>query len=563
QKTLKKALSYRRKAATRPWQLAGLKNTWQTHLPMTPKDQSSWHHIPDDGLTCDEVLALFESQLLESFVPVQNPYFMGHMVTTIPASVHEADIMISYLNQNMVKEETTGGASCVEKLVLHWFHQLIYQRSDDYYEELYHIPSSNLAIMVHGGTMGNLTALTIARNHALQDVAQLGIAEALKIAKKKKMVILSSERCHYSITKITASLGLGQNNLIKIPVNSDTQKICLTSLAKTIRYLEQDNVLIMACVVVASSTETGSVDDLSDVAKICQDHKIWMHVDAAWGGAYLLSAKLSPILAGIEQADSVIIDGHKLLGLTMGGGMVFLKDPKSPDVISQSSTYVLREDSRDSGRYHLEGSRPFYALKLWILCQRKGKLGLARLVEVTHKRARIFQKILLSMTDFIQTTPLETNLLTYIWCPNDLRSLFQSDPSHQASLWMFQCLNRIQDHIHHLGWSRKIAGFVSKTELTLNFYGYPRHLTVLRAIPAQATTTAWHMKDLLNDQSKMASKFFAEEIASDYHTLLYYLDSLPCDSQYKNIFGRLLARFSPKRPGHNHTNDTSKISHIR
>lgn len=539
-KTLKKALQFRRQGASMGWKLNQPTSDESPWLPKSSSQEYPWDQMPSEGLTCDETLDLVEKDLLGSFVPVQNPYFMGHMTSTIPATVHEADILISYLNQNMVKMETAGGASMVERTVLAWFHQRVYQKSDDYYHDLRSIPSCNVALMVHGGTMGNLTALTIARNHALKNADTIGITEALAKSGYNKAVILSSERCHYSIGKINGILGLGKDQLIKIPVNPKTQKMDTGRLEKTIVHLQSNKTLIIACVAVASSTETGSVDDLEVIADICSRHQIWFHVDAAWGGAYLLSDKLSPILKGVHRADSVVVDGHKLLGLTMGGGMIFFKDPTACQLIRQTSHYVLRDDSADSGRFHLEGSRPFYALKLWMLCQRKGSSGLAKLVEGSHSRARVFENRLAHEDSFVQTTPLETNILTYRWCSPKLRVLLECDPYHPGSCWLFECLDRVQDHIHDLGWSRQLVGFVSKTKLELNFLGKYQKMIVLRAVPSQATTTAWHIKDLLQDQRRAGEAFLASQIQTHIHTLLSFKESLPVHSPLYNHWHDLL-----------------------
>lgn len=534
-KTLKRALLFRQSSMT-SWKKTD--SSWSCRS--SSSEMYRWDEIPEEGLRCDEVLEMFERDVVSSCVPVQNPYFMGHMTTTLPAAVHEADILISYMNQNMVKVETSGGANQLEQVVLSQMHELIYGRSKDYYKELLAISSRQVALMVSGGTMGNLTALTIARNIKLPDIDSLGLSEALRGCGYQKAVVLSSERCHYSLAKICGILGLGKDQLIRIPVDLNTQKMRVDILQRTIEHLERDHVLILACVAVASSTETGSIDDLSEIARICESYGIWFHVDAAWGGAYLLSKKLSRMLIGIEQADSVVIDGHKLLGLTMGGGIVFFKDPQACQHIHHSSHYVARDDSCDSGRFHLEGSRPFYALKLWMLAQRKGRAGLAQLVEGTHQRAQIFKQRLASAQSFIQTTPLETNILTYCWCSPKLQALLQYDPHHVGAVWLFSVLDQIQNQLHALGWQRKLVGFVSKTRLELMFLGKVQTITVLRAVPAQATTTAWHIKDLLDDQRACAHEILSSHLHGESHKVLGFRDSLDPHSTLRGLWDDFL-----------------------
>ena len=564
QKTLAVALKFRRQSLKMPWKLAtdvALGDGEQSSSPRAgrrgvaarlwrPKEPNNqmypWHEIPQQGLTCAEVLEVFESQLQDSLVPVQNPYFMGHMTTSLPAAVHEADILMSYLNQNMVKIETSGGAATIERVVLSQFHRLVFQRSDEYYQDLVTVASCNVGLMVQGGTMGNLTALTVARNHALSEVDRLGMSEALRRSGYHKAVVISSERCHYSLLKIASILGFGKDQLIKIPVDPGTQKMRLDVLEKTMEYLHTEGVLMVAVVAVAASTETGSVDDLEGVAQLCRQYQVWFHIDAAWGGAYLLSPQLAPLMTGIQQADSVVMDGHKLFGLTMGGGMVLFKDATACMAIHQSAHYVARDDSCDSGRFHLEGSRPFYALKMWMLIQRKGSVELARLVEGSHERARVFEKSLARYDCFIQTTPTETNILTYCWCPLQLQAILASDPHHPGASWLGECLDKVQDQLHALGWTRELAGFVSRTRLEIKLLGRCQTRTVLRAVPAQATTTAWHIKSLLEDQMIAAAGCFRSLLSSQIHKALSFCDTLPAHSVLYKQWQRLLVDFTDR-----------------
>lgn len=565
-KTLKYALKWRRQGLSQPWRQvqaspmlgsgpgdgapgqparSSVLSSWMPWpVADSSHDKSTWHQIPEHGLTCDEVLAIFEQEIQASLVPVANPNFMGHMITSLPAAVHEADILMSYLNQNLVKMETSGGATIMERVVLGQFHQLVYQRSADYYKELVALTSRNVGLMVQGGTMGNLVALTVARNHVLDGVDQLGMSEALRRSNFSRAVIISSERCHYSLLKISSILGLGKAQLIKIPVDPLTQKMRLDVLDKTINYLQAEGTLVVACVAVASSTETGSVDDLTRVAEVCERYRVWFHVDAAWGGAYLWSETLAPLLRGIDRADSVVVDGHKLLGLTMGGGMVLFKDAKACQVIHQSAHYVARDDSCDSGRFHLEGSRPFYALKIWMLMQRKGRLELARLIEGSHERARVFEKSLARYGCFVQTTRLETNILTYCWCPPQMQAVLRHDPDHIGARWLCECLDQVQDRLHELGWSRQLVGFVSKTRLEIRLFGRSQHRTVLRAVPAQATTTAWHIKDLLEDQMRWAEAYFASILSSQMHKVTSWCDTLPAHSILSELWQELILAYT-------------------
>lgn len=468
--------------------------------------------IPHGRRSLEEVWQELGEHLLPHVVPTQNPGFMGHMTADIPEECYGADILISYLNQNMVKRETSALASDVETEVLRWFHQLIYRQPESYYRSLRQNSHGTWAMMVSGGTMANLSALTVARNRALCGAERLGVAEALRRSGYEKAVVLTSERSHYSVAKACALIGLGQDQLVRVAVDPYDHKIHVPTLRSTILDLQSRNVLIVAVAASASSTETGSIDDLEAIAELCRARKIWFHVDGAWGGAYLFSPKLSVLLKGVQQADSVVIDGHKMLGLTMGGGMVFFRDSSASQSLQQNSHYVLRRDSADLGCYHLEGSRPFYALKLWLLCQRRGREGLQEMVEASHEKARLFQKMLRISTHFVITTPLETNIITYQWCPPALYKLLCHLPAQSTLRALLEeMLSGVCHHLHSLGWQGDLPGFVSKTQISIQRQErlVPEAL-VLRAIPVGRETTAWHIKDLLEEQHRHGFAIFKE-----------------------------------------------------
>ena len=487
------------------------RSSWKGISGRRKEHREVWSGIPSQGRSFKEVQDDLTENLLSHVVTTQNPSYMGHMTADIPQECHEADILISYLNQNMVKRETSGLASDLESQVLRWFHELIYRGSDIFYKAADQDPQATLGLMVSGGTMANLSALTIARGRALLGVESLGMNEALKRSGYEKAVVLTSHRSHYSIAKACSLMGLGRDQLISVAVDPYDQKIHLPTLRRTILDLQSRNVLIIAVVGVASSTETGSIDDLQAMAGLCQSRKIWFHVDGAWGGAYLFSEKLAPLLKGLEQADSVVVDAHKMLGLTMGGGMVFFKDPSTPQTIEQSSHYVLRRGSRDLGRFHLEGSRPFYGLKIWMLAQRRGREGLQAMVEESHEKARLFYKVLGISGHFIPTTPLETNILTYQWCPKPLYQVLKSFPDQLLWQHLHDVLNEVHHHLHELGCCGVLPGFVSKTQISIQRGGRVlSDVIVLRAIPVGGGTTAWHIKALLEQQHRYGMVFFRD-----------------------------------------------------
>ena len=138
-----------------------------------------------------------------------------------------------------------------------------------------------------------------------------------------------------------------------------SHKLHLPHFKKTVEDIlsKEPKTRILAVVGIAGTTETGTVDPLTEMAEICGRHRIHFHVDGAWGGPTLMSQKYKHLLSGIQYADSVTIDGHKQLYMPMTCGMVYFKDPYALDNIAYHSNYIIRAGSVDLGIRTLSGSR--------------------------------------------------------------------------------------------------------------------------------------------------------------------------------------------------------------
>jgi putative pyridoxal-dependent aspartate 1-decarboxylase len=459
----------------------------------------------DEGIGIEKAMEVTERVVSNHLVLTQSPRFMGHMTSSIHFSSHMADILMSFFNQNVVKQETAHGASDIEKQTIHWVHRLIYQNDEKYYVDAAKDYSHSLGSTVSGGTLGNITALTVARNIRFPEFKVKGWTSLY--SEQRRVVILASKRAHYSLLKAASLLGMGEESVEVIPVHPHTNKVNLELMSARAEELSREGAIILAVVGVAGSTETGSIDDLVSLSKIAKRYDSWFHVDGAWGGAYIFSQALSPLLRGIALADSVVIDGHKLLGLTMGHGMVVFKEKESLDAILHHAHYIVRTTSRDLGRFTLEGSRPFNAFKLWFTGKSIGRGGIARRVEQAHNNAKVFEKCLLAYDCFQLTSALETTILTYRYLPAWVE-LLKLEEDSKLRMWLHDTLNLVNQEIQEIG-RREAPGFISRTVLE-SVAGAHGLVTVFRAIPIHSSTTESHIHTLLRWQKSKGDELFTK-----------------------------------------------------
>ncbi|MCF8137759.1 MAG: putative pyridoxal-dependent aspartate 1-decarboxylase, partial [Desulfotignum sp.] len=307
------------------------------------------HREPEKKLA--DVIKDIINEIAPRAVNVASPYFIGHMTSAIPFFMVHLKAITAALNQNLIKLETSKVLSVLEKQVLAKVHRMVYNRGPAFYDTHVQNVDTCLGLFTNGGTTANITALWVARNQSLPatgdfaGVEQDGMAAAMKAHDLERLVVLVSERGHFSLKKAGGILGIGNKNIIAVGVNKQHQ-IDMNDLTRQVEAFSQNKKIRIAAIVgIAGATETGTIDPLPEMAHLCQTHGIPFHVDAAWGGPVMLSKKYAPLLNGIREADSVTIDCHKQFYMPMSAGMVFFKDPTALDRIIYHAGYVNRKGS--------------------------------------------------------------------------------------------------------------------------------------------------------------------------------------------------------------------------
>lgn len=467
------------------------------HSALLPQEVSNLFRVqdlPDTGENVQTVLKEAIEQVVQNSVRLSQPNYIGHMTQICPNFILLCDLIISFLNQNVVKIETALSATYVEWQTISWLHKLIYNQSESFYSHLLNNAHVSVGNMCSGGTSANLTALTVARNHAFPQLHKVGLLEAYKQANCSRAVVLVSQRGHYSIKKAAAIFGIGEENVINIPCMPFTNQIDLIELKNIINAFKQNNVKIICLVGVAGSTETGSVDDLEALAEIAKENKIWFHVDAAWGGALLLSKKYSPLLKGVEQADSVILDGHKFLYLTISHSVVLFKNESSLNEVRHSANYIIREGSVDLGRTSIEGSRRFDSFKFWFALKVFGRCGYETLINAAIDKGQLFYKLIQEHDDFEVTSSYVSGILTYRFIPKELKN---KNKFYEKSKEVNLFLNKINTEIQKIQRANG-KSFVSRTILESFFHG--QEIVVLRALPFNPLTNEGILSEILAEQ---------------------------------------------------------------
>ncbi len=451
--------------------------------------------------------ASYFDYLLREIVPKTvktcSPSFVGHMTSALPGYVLAMSQVLTALNQNIVKEETSGVLTLYERQAIAMLHRLVFDAGEDFYRAYAQDGESTLGMIVSGGTLANLAALWCARNAALgakdglASVEASGLSAALAARGYTRAVIIGSTLMHFSAEKAADILGLGADNVIRVP--ADLQgRIDLREARRALVFAKSSGACVVSLVGIAGSTEVGSIDPLDELAELAAEHRVHFHVDAAWGGPVLFSPAHAHKLAGIARADSVTIDGHKQLYLPVGLGTLLLRDPSLAKNIERLANYVARAPSRDLGKRALEGSRPPLSLHLHAALAIVGRRGFAWLIEQGIAKAASLCRLIEARPCFELLAEPELNIVVYRYRP---------EGEHDAA--RLNAINRaLQEREFAEG-----HGFVSRTLLSHTIYGELPPIVALRAVLANPLTTREHLESILDEQAAIGARLAAAPLS--------------------------------------------------
>lgn len=486
---------------------------------------------PEGPLLIKDVLLEIKTKIIGHSVKVGNPFYIGHMTSAIPYFMILLEMIIAALNQNQVKIETAKASSFVERELVSWLHSLIFNRKESFYQRNIHNPRVALGNVTSDGTLSNMTALMVAREKAFPPDGEFpglriaGSDRALRYYGYTKGVVLVSTRGHYSITKAANLLGIGESNVINIPVDSSNH-IDIRKVKRRVKNFQEgrdnEKTKIIAIIGIAGTTETGNIDDLEALSDISAEAGVHFHVDACWGGPALLVDEYRPLFRGIEKADSVAIDAHKLLYCPMSMGVALFRSEKDLSLIKHESRYIIRKNSVDTGRFTIEGSRPFACLKPWASLKIIGRKGYGLLFRHARESTDYMRSILDNCGNFETLNVPELFILNYRFIPekvleqissfrNIASSVKKKDNARDAER-KIRKLNRLINGLNvklHRELRRDDTTFVSRTTLESTRYR-PQNIVVLRAVLINPLTDRKVLDEIIDTQNRIGLQIWRE-----------------------------------------------------
>jgi glutamate/tyrosine decarboxylase-like PLP-dependent enzyme len=239
-------------------------------------------------------------------------------------------------------------------------------------------PAASAAHFTSGGAEANLTGVLVALTHAFPEYGERGLR-----ALPAQPVFYVSAEAHHSFHKVAHLAGLGREALRTVQVDAEL-KMDAGELERRIAADRAAGLAPFLVVGTAGTTSAGIIDPLEALANLCARERLWLHVDAAWGGAAVFAPRLRPYLAGIERADSLICDAHKWLAALMGAGMFFCRHPDGVARAFRVAASYMPDPTRETVDPYvtsIQWSRRFIGLKVFMTLAELGERGLARMIE--------------------------------------------------------------------------------------------------------------------------------------------------------------------------------------
>ena len=371
---------------------------------------------PLQGESMESIVADLDRLIVPALTHWSHPSFFAYFATSTSAPGIFGELLSAAFDNKAMLWRTSPASTELEEVVLDWLRQMM------------GLDPGMLGIIYDTASVSSLHAIAAAREGVEQRIREEGMSGRPDLPLLRVYV---SEQSHSSIEKAVITLGLGQRGLRKIPTDSEF-RMDAGALAAAIHEDKRKGYLPFCVVATVGTTSTSSIDPVPEIVPICEEHAMWLHVDAAYAGSAAVVPELRHILAGCERADSLVTNPHKWLFTPFDLSVLYCRHM---DLLKRAFSLVpeyLRtpeqEKVRSGSDYGIQLGRRFRALKLWMVMRYFGQEGLAARIREHCRLARLFASWVDESPDWELMAPVPLGLVCFRACPpnRDLDSLNES-----------------------------------------------------------------------------------------------------------------------------------------
>jgi L-2,4-diaminobutyrate decarboxylase len=375
-------------------------------------------YVRDGGLS-GQSLADFLSQYLATTTRLHHPAYLAHQVAVPYYTGALGSLIDGFTNNAMAIYEMGPGAASIEYFVINWMLAKVGWQPAPLNRRLARDDSPHGGgVLTHGGSLANLTALLIARNQVAPEAWEMGVPPDL--------ALLAPAESHYSIARAAGVLGIGRKAIFPLAVDG-RGAVVPEQLAVAYERLRSEGKRPIALVANACQTAVGIYDPLQEIGEFCHTHHIWFHVDGAHGASALVSEKYRHLMKGVETADSLTWDAHKMLRTPVLCAALLVRDHRPLDTaFQQEASYLFHEKEQpgvDLAHRTFECTKAGLGLKLFMVLGALGERGLAEYIERQWELAVKAHEYIQQQQDFECAVRPQSNILCFRITGSDRKQL--------------------------------------------------------------------------------------------------------------------------------------------
>ena len=357
----------------------------------------------------DTVLDDFERLIVPGITHWNHPGFFAYFAISASAPGILAEMLIATLNVNGMLWKTGPSATELELRTLDWLRQML------------GLGEGWFGIINDTASISTLLALAAAREAKPElQIRERGMAGRSDLPRLR---VYTSSHAHSSVDKAAITLGFGHENVVHIDTDAD---FCMKvdALEAAVRSDRAQGYLPLAVVATVGTTSTTSIDPVPAIAALCKREGMWLHVDGSYGGVAAVVPEMRHVLAGVEDADSLVVNPHKWLFTPIDLSAMFTR---RPDVLKRAFSlvpeYLVTREQNDVVNlmdYGVQLGRRFRSLKLWMVIRAFGADGLAARLRQQMDMARQFASWIDDAPDWERVAPVPFSLVCFRYAPDEM-----------------------------------------------------------------------------------------------------------------------------------------------
>jgi aromatic-L-amino-acid/L-tryptophan decarboxylase len=422
---------------------------------------------PEKGEAFEEILSDVYQVIVPGMVHWSHPMFLGYFGWTSTAPGILGEILSVPLNVNAMTWRTCPAATELETVVVDWLRQWL------------GLPDGFGGVVYDTASVGIMHALAVAREEAAPSTRKLGLTNR----DLPRFRIYTSDQAHSSAEKAAIALGIGEQNVLRVP-SDDEFRIEVSSLRDMIARDQKEGSRPLAVIATVGTTSSAAVDPISDIAKICREQRMWLHVDGAYGGGFTMVPEYKWVSDGWEMADSIVINPHKSLFVPLDFSVLYVRDLERLRRVFALVPEYLRGDTVEAEKnymdYGIQLGRRFRALKAWVIWRSLGRAGVVARLREQIRLANLLSDWVKKDNHFELSAPASMGVVCFRFIDSDVNKLDKLNSD-------------IVERINASG-----RAYLTQTKL--------RGRTVIRIGFGNVLTTEEHLRKALEMIQEMAAK---------------------------------------------------------